>query len=411
MDNFGFQQDVDEAVFSMGENSNSSDNTNINTSGSPHLLTNQNYSFASNHKTKLSTSCSFNIPKNKTLNKYRRFSESFSSACRPPQRAINNPSAKASEKIKCDITVDNKSMCDTNYSAQIKNDSMNFQRRSSDDSGYIGITSTPKKRQLPLDEFQKNKLNICSSQINFHDSMLSSVQDIVSVPSLSLNNSLFNSKPSISLQHSSSLNKSNIITDTSIDILKTFSTPGKQLKSKNMFANSTPNDEYFNKMNSCIENTSSLGNHHKYMNDDSVLNSLSKMINSQNNVNKVLNRSTTLPAVSTKNHDFFLNQTSAIQTVSGTVPMFHPGYPQASPRPCAENRQNMRRSSKILRDSCQMSGDKAATLKRRSILRGWKLQFIPSDHSKRRAVALCCILLLACALVLAASGLIVYITT
>jgi hypothetical protein len=78
---------------------------------------------------------------------------------------------------------------------------------------------------------------------------------------------------------------------------------------------------------------------------------------------------------------------------------------QSSPNPCAENRQNLRQSSKVLPE-----GGREATLKRRPILRGWKLQFIPSDHSKRRAVALCCVLLLACILVLVATGLVVYMT-
>jgi hypothetical protein len=65
----------------------------------------------------------------------------------------------------------------------------------------------------------------------------------------------------------------------------------------------------------------------------------------------------------------------------------------------------MRRSSKVL------SSGRGATLKKRAILRRWKLQFIPSDHSKRRTLALCCVLLLACVLVLVAAGLVMYMTT
>jgi hypothetical protein len=39
------------------------------------------------------------------------------------------------------------------------------------------------------------------------------------------------------------------------------------------------------------------------------------------------------------------------------------------------------------------------------------LQFIPSDHSRRRSLALCCALLLVCLLVLLATGLVIYMTT
>jgi hypothetical protein len=81
-------------------------------------------------------------------------------------------------------------------------------------------------------------------------------------------------------------------------------------------------------------------------------------------------------------------------------------HQQSSANPCPEYRQNMRESPKD-----PTAGGRNATLKKRPILRRWKLQFIPSDHSKRRAVALCLVLLLASVLVLAATGLIVYITT
>jgi hypothetical protein len=66
----------------------------------------------------------------------------------------------------------------------------------------------------------------------------------------------------------------------------------------------------------------------------------------------------------------------------------------------------MRQSSKVL-----ATGGREATLKKRTILRRWKLQFIPSDHSKRRTVALCCVLLLASILALVATGLVLYMTT
>jgi cytochrome b561 len=65
----------------------------------------------------------------------------------------------------------------------------------------------------------------------------------------------------------------------------------------------------------------------------------------------------------------------------------------------------MRRSSSVL------SGGWETTLKKRTILRGWKLQFIPSDYSYRRTIAVCSVLLLACILVLVTTGLVIYMTT
>jgi hypothetical protein len=148
---------------------------------------------------------------------------------------------------------------------------------------------------------------------------------------------------------------------------------------------------------------------HEFSKDDVDLNSLPSIIKSQNNVNHILNRATTLPTVTisnvrTGNQEF----ASGISTLSGAVPTYFAGFvnrQQPSPSPCAENRQNMRRSSKVL------SGGREATLKKRTILRGWKLQFIPSDHSYRRTIALCSFLLLACILVLVATGLVIYMTT
>jgi hypothetical protein len=148
----------------------------------------------------------------------------------------------------------------------------------------------------------------------------------------------------------------------------------------------------------------------EYSKDDAEVNSLPRIMKSQKNVNRVLNRSTTLPAVTIKN---MRNQnqefTSGIPTVSGTLPMYYSRFldrQQSSPNPCAENTRNMRQSSKVLAE-----GGREATLKKRAILRSWKLQFIPTDHSKRRTVALCCVLLLACILALIATGLVIYMTT
>ena len=372
MENFGFQQDLQDSAFSISENSNNFDYTQRSQSATPHLLSGGH----SSNRPKLSTSSSFNIPKNKTSNKYRRFSESFTAA----QRARNFPSIEAS-----DIS---------------SRDNSSAPRRASDDSTY--------RSHLPSDEFQPNNLKICSSHNHFHAPVLNNAQETLSVPSLCVSNSFLSSSPSISARQSSSLSKS-IISDTSKNILKSFSSNTNELDSKNKYINLTPTHSY---LNNCSEySTQSLVSHHKVLDDSSVLKSFSQMIKSQNDVNKIMNRSTTLPAVGTKNYDYFLNQTSGIQTVSGTVAMFFPGYQPSSPKPFAENRQNMRRTSKMLRDSCQMTGERTATLKRRSILRGWKLQFIPSDHTRRRTALLCCVLLLGCALVIAASGLIVYMTT
>jgi len=132
---------------------------------------------------------------------------------------------------------------------------------------------------------------------------------------------------------------------------------------------------------------------------------------SQNNVNHVLNHVTTLPTVTIRNvrnwHQKFACGTSTL-TVSGAVPSFFAGFvnrQQPSPSPCAENRQNVRRSSKV------PSGGREATLKKRTILRWWKLQFIPSDYSYGRTIALCSVLLVACFLVLVTTGLVIYMTT
>jgi len=148
---------------------------------------------------------------------------------------------------------------------------------------------------------------------------------------------------------------------------------------------------------------------HQFSKDDVDLNSLPSIMKSQNNVNHILKRATTLPTVTISNvRNGNQEFASGISTLSGAVPMYFAGSvdrQQPSPSPCAENRQKMRRSSKVL------SGGREATLKKRTILRGWKLQFIPSDHSYRRTIALCSVLLLACILVLGATGMVIYMTT
>ncbi|PSN40826.1 hypothetical protein C0J52_15303 [Blattella germanica] len=299
MDNLGFQHDVvEEASFSLSENSNMdnlgfqhdvveeasfslSENSNVPPLG-PRLLPQSSSS-------KLRTSSSFTLPKNKSVNKYRRFSESFSA----PQKVSNVQSSDAPKP----------------------------QRRSSHDHG-------------PPDVFRPNNLRL-------------------PVPSIPLNNSYLNNSVS---------NKNNLLSDSaSLGIIK--ASP----KSTNKYSNLSP--------------CSVLNHEHSFL----------------NNAHRVLNRSSTLPAVTLKNA-----RNQGLQTISGTIPMFV----QGSPRPCQENRENMRRSSKILRDSCR-----GATLKKRAIVRGWKLQFIPSDHTKRRTIALCCVLVLASVLVMVAAGLIIYMTT
>lgn len=434
MDNLGFQHDAEEASFSVSENSNNKDIHHW--PRSLHLLpcdngyddniredrAQQKTTILNANSPKLISSSSFNLPKNKTLSKYRRFSESFSCTSRVPLcmgKILNIPPREdVKHNIKCSsFTVSD----NNNVSKSVPDSTARCQQHSCEDGGYIEIhcnSSNP----VWSDEYQPNNLRICSSQ-NFQghnsvSSLLNSVQECSNhapVPSMSLNNNFregyLSSMPSFSkspLSHSPSFsNKQNLISDTSLDIQNTIA---QSLKSTNKYSNLGPTQAFLNNAQSSESPSPSLvKKQHQISKDDSDLNSSPCVTRSQNNVNHILNRATTLPAATIKNvRNQNMEFTSGIPTVSGTVPMHYSGFlnqQQASPSPCTENRMNMRRSSKVL------SSGRGATLKKRAILRRWKLQFIPSDHSKRRTLALCCVLLLACVLVLVAAGLVMYMTT
>ncbi|XP_069704158.1 uncharacterized protein [Periplaneta americana] len=455
MDNLGFQHDVEEASFTLSENSNNE--YTRHSIVDPHLLpgkedsrveASSRHSFLLPKKTKCGapngnqrpaklSSSSFNLPKNKTLNKYRRFSESFSATSRVPYcvgKILNIPSREDHENVKSDnIICSSFIVSDNNNISSNKPvpDSKRCQKHSCDevDNHCVGSRS-----DLSPAEFQPNNLRICSQQNNFqgnnsNSSLLNNVQECsnhTSVPCLPLNNSYHEgylssmpsySKPSVSISPSFS-HKRNLISDTSLDIHNTMSSPVAFVKSTNKYSNLSPAQSFLNNAQRSESPFPSLKKkHQQFSEEDADMNSSPCLTKSQNNVNSVLSRAT-LPTVTIKNvrnqsQEYLTTSQSGIPTVSGSVPMYYSGFlnqQQASPRPCAENRQNMRRSSKIIGD-LGSHVSRGATLKKRTILRGWKLQFIPSDHSRRRAVALCCILLLACALVLVATGLVIYMTT
>jgi hypothetical protein len=198
-----------------------------------------------------------------------------------------------------------------------------------------------------------------------------------------------------------------LISETSLDIHKTVALSPKY---KNKYRDFVSTQAFLsNAQGSRNPSPYMMKKKHQFSKDGADLNSLPSIMKSQNNVNHILNRATTLPTVTIRNvRNGNQEFASGISTLSGAVPTYFAGFvnrQQPSPSPCAENRQNMRRSSKVL------SGGREATLKKRTILRGWKLQFIPSDHSYRRTIALCSVLLLACILVLVATGLFIYMTT
>ncbi|PNF25015.1 hypothetical protein B7P43_G07967 [Cryptotermes secundus] len=433
MDNLGFQQEVEGTAFPVCDSSNSE--CIPHWPGSLRLLPNSNGCDDNARETssqpkicapntsspKLSSS-SFSLPKNKTLNKYRRFSESFSCTSRVPYclgKMLNIPSRESVKhhNIKCSsfIISDN-----NNVSRTAPGSTATCQHHSCEDGVYIEIHCSS-SNPVRSEKYQPDNKRLCSSQ-NFQghtsvSSLLNNAQEISSyssVPSLSLNNSYHEeylcsmppfSKTSISPYFS---NKQNLISDTSLDIHNAVTQPPK---STNKCSNIGPSRPFLNNAQ-CSGNPSPylMKKKQEFSKDDAELNSMPRIMKSQKNVNRVLNRSTTLPAVSIKN---MRNQnrefTSGIPTVSGTLPMYYSRFldrQQSSPNPCAENRQNMMQSSKVL-----PAGGREATLKKRAILRGWKLQFIPSDHSKRRTVVLCCILLLACILALVVTGLVFYMTT
>jgi hypothetical protein len=437
MDNLGFRQEVEETIFSACGNSNSEGIPHW--PGSMQLLPssngcNENMKEASTQpkKTALDTSSpklsssSFSLPKTRTLNKYRRFSESFSYTSRVPYclgKMLNIPSRKGvkHDDIKCSSFFVNHNNNNNNVSNPVPGFTAKCLQHPCEDGAYKEIhcnSSNP----VRADEHQPNNKRLCSSQ-NFQEqisvsTLLNNVQEssnYTSVPSLPLNNNYheeyLSSMPPFSITSLSPYfsNKQNIICDTTLDIHNVVVQPPK---TTNKYSNLGPSQSFLN--NAQCSGTSSpyliKNKDHKCSKKGAQLNLLPCTVKSQKDVNQVLNSSTTLPAITIKN---MRNQnqefTTGIPTVSGTLPMYYSRFldrQQSSPNPCAENRQNTRQSPKVLTTGCR-----DATLKKRAMLRRWKLEFIPSDHAKRRAVALCFFLLLACILALVAIGLIIYMTT
>lgn len=374
---------------------------------------------------KLSSS-SFTLPKNRSANKYRRFSESLSCTSRVPPctgKVLNIPSREnvTHDAIKCSSFIISGN---NNVIQRVPDSTVRWPQHTYEDRSYIEVhchNSNP----LWSDEYQPNNIRICSSQ-NFqgHNSVSSLLNNIhessnyTSVPSLSLHNSYHEGYPSsmpsfskkslsLSSSSSSSSNKHNLISETSLDTHKTVALSPKYT---NKYRNLVSTQAFLNNaQGSRNPSPYMMKKKHKFSIDDADLNSLPSIMKSQNNVSHILNRATTLPTVTIRNvRNGNQEYAHGISTLSGAVPTYFAGFvnrQQPSPNPCAENRQNMRRSSKVF------SGGREATLKKRSILRGWKLQFIPSDHSYRRTIALCSVVLLACVLVLVATGLVIYMTT
>lgn len=436
MDNLGFQQDVEEVSSSVSENLKNGDLRHG--FGKPQLLSYNNGCNDSNREAstrpkesksitispKLSSS-SFSLPKDRSANKYRRFSESLSCTSQVPPcmgKVLNIPSRESvtHDAIKCSsfvISANNKVI------QRMPDPTIRWPQHTYEDGSYTEVhcnVSNP----LWSDEYQPNNIRICSSK-NFqgHNSVSSVLNNIhessnyTSVPSLSLNSSYHEgypssmpsfSKTSLSLSSSSSTssNKHTLISETSLDIHKTVVLSPK---CTNKYRNLISTQAFLNNAQGSRNPSPYLmKKKHQFSKDDADLNSLPSIMKSQNNVNHILNRATTLPTVTIRNvRNGNQEFASGISTLSGAVPTYFAGFmnrQQPSPNPCAENRRNMRRSSKVL------SGGREATLKKKSILGGWKLQFIPSDHSYRKTIALCSVLFLACILVLVATGLVIYMT-
>ena len=442
MDNLGFQLDVEEVSRSVSGNLKNGDLHHA--FGNPQLLS---YSNGCNDRTreactqpkksksitipKLSSS-SFSLSKDRSANEYRRFPESLSCTSRGPActgKVLNIPSGESvtHDAIKCSsfIISGNNSLIQ-----RVPDSTIRRSQHTYEDGSYIEVhcnSSNP----LWSDEYQLNKIRICSSQnLQGHDSVSSLLNNIhessnyTSVPSLSLNNSYHEGYPSsmpsfpkTSLSPSSSSsssspsssNKHNLFSETSLDIHKTVTMSPKYT---NKYRNLVSTQTFLNNAQGSRNPSPYLmKKKRQFSKDDADLNSLPSVMKSQNNVNHILNHATTLPTVTIRKvrngkQEFACGISSL--TLSRAVPSFFVGFgnrQQPSPSPCAENRQNMRRSSKV------PSGGREATLKKRAILRGWKLQFIPSDYSYGRAIALCSVLLLACFLVLVTTGLVIYMTT
>jgi hypothetical protein len=435
MDNLGFRQEAQETVFSVCGNSNSEGMPNW--SGSTQLLHSCNgcgntgeasaqpKKTAPNTSSPKRSSSSFSLPKNRTVNKYRRFSESFSNSSRVPNRLgkmLNIPSREGVKQndIKCPSLFVSHINNNNNVSKPVPGSTGKCQQYSCEDEAFKEIRYSS-SNSVSSDEYRPNNKRLCSSQ-NFQghisvSSLLNNAQEsssYASVPSLPLNNNYheeyLSSMPPFSITPLNPYfsNKQNMICDTALDIHNEVVQPPK---TTNKYSNLGPSQTFLNNAQCSGTSTYSMKHKdHKFSKEDAQLNLLPCRMKSQKEVNQVLNRSTTLPAVAIKN---IRNQnqefTTGIPTVSGTLPMYYSRFldrQQSSPNPCAENRRNMKQTPKVLATGC-----KDATLKKTAFLRRWKLEFIPSDHAKRRAVALCFVLLLACVLALIATGLIIYMTT
>ena len=445
MDNLGFQQDV-EVSRSVSENLKNGDLHHA--FGNLQLLS---YSNGCNGRTreastqpkksksvtipKLSSS-SFSLPKDRSASEYRRFSESLSCTSRGPPctgKVLNILSRESvtHDAIKCSSFIKSGN---NNVIQQVPDSTIRRSLHTYDDGSCIEFhCSSPKS--LWSDEYQPNTIRTCSSQ-NFqgHDSVSSLLNNIhesskyMSVPSLSLNNSYHQGYPSSmpcfsktplsqyssstsssSSSFSSSSKKHNLISETSLDVQKTVALSPKYT---NKYRNFVSTQAFLNNAQGSRNPSPYLmKKKRQFSKDDADLNSLPSIMKSQNNVNHILNHATTLPTVTVRkvrngNQEFACGISTL--TLSGAMPSFFAGFvnrQQPSPSPCAENRQNMRRSFKV------PSGGREATLKKRTILRGWKLQFIPSDCSYGKTIALCSVLLLACFLVLVTTGMAIYMTT
>lgn len=434
MDNLGFQQDVEDVSRSVSKNLKNGDLHHG--FGNSQLLS---YSNGCNDRTrevstqpkksisitispKLSSS-SFSLPKDRSASEYRRFSESLSCTSRGPPctgKVLNIPSRESvtHDATKCSSFI----ISGNNNVIRVPDSTIRWPQHRYEDGSYIEVhcnSSNP----LWSDEYQPNNRRICSSQ-NFqgHKSVSSFFNNVhessnyTSVPSLSLNNSYHEgypssmpsfSKTSLSLSSSSSSsNKHNLISETSLDIHKTSALSPKYT---NKYINLVSTQASLKNAQGSRNPSPCLMKKHQFSKDDADFNSLPSILKSQNNVNHILNHATTLPTVTIRNvRNGNQEFASGISTASGAVPSYFAGFvnwQQPSPSPCGENRQNMRRSSSVL------SGGWETTLKKRTILRGWKLQFIPSDYSYRRTIAVCSVLLLACILVLVTTGLVIYMTT
>ncbi|XP_068085529.1 uncharacterized protein [Anabrus simplex] len=374
MDNLGFQPDLESGYF----HHQTSVNENVcphSNSSSPYVIFPDNNSRrgakskkhnsmlllskpgSSNIRPPKLSSSSFNVPKKSNVCKYRRFSGSMSLKRSRVLKDLleeterNNASALNNEPIYCSIS----ELKPKNVEPDQDISSINSLYQNNSKLYETPISNNLKSSQttsVPSSPLTRNSFSTFARSQSSRDT-----QRYTASPSLlKQNRSKLENVDSINLSASKSTNFNNERSSPSL------------IKKINHFAVEENSLAYLSKCsNNCVD---------------------------------------TVAAKNTRNlQQEFLRPPEAIPTVSGGVPMFL--YPQqSSPRPSADNKRNLRRSSKMESD-----GGRGARLKKRGMLRGWKLQFIPSDHSQRKNLLLCCMLGLACALILLATGLVVYVTT